>query len=128
MNRTAILAAYIDEVALKPFAFGVNDCLLMVAGAVERLTGVDHAAPYRGRYRTLRGARRILGMPPIDFVRRIFEERAHPARAMDGDIAAFQQDGEWCFGIFIGAHVYVQTENGIGIRDRSDASRAFKVT
>lgn len=127
MNRTRILSRYVDEVHRTPFAYGRNDCLLMVAGAVERITGIDHAAPYRGRYRTLIGAKRMLGKPPLEFVAGLFEEYEHQSRAGDGDIGAFEQDGDWCFGVFIGAHLYLQTVDGLGIRPRSDSMKAFRV-
>lgn len=54
----ARLAAYIDSAPA--FAWGRNDCGLFAAGAVEAMTGVDHGAPFRGRYRTELGAARAL--------------------------------------------------------------------
>ena len=40
------LAAYIAETMRKPFAWGLHDCALFAAGAVEAMTGNDPAADY----------------------------------------------------------------------------------
>lgn len=125
MNRLAVLSDYIDEVARAPFAYGVNDCLLMVAGGVERLTGVDHAAEFRGRYDSLAAGKRLIGKPVLEFIGERLLPKV-PVRADDGDVAAFRQKGEWVFGLFIGAHVYVQTPKGLGILPRRVATRAFE--
>lgn len=126
MNRAAVLSAYVDAHAGKPFAYGVNDCLLMVAGAVELLTGVDHARAYRGRYSSLAEGKRLIGKTPLQFVRGVLPA-IHPSRAGDGDIGAVRSGRDIGFGIFIGAHLYVQTGEGMGILPRSVAIKAFKV-
>lgn len=127
MNRRAALSAYIDEMTREPFQYGVSDCLLTVAGAVHRLTGIDHAAPYRGRYRTLTGGKRLIGKSLLAFVAETFAELEHQSRAVDGDIGAVKQGREWTFGIFVGPYLYVRTADGMGILPRSDATRAFRV-
>lgn len=50
------LAAHADAV----FEYGRIDCALFVAGAVEVQTGVDFAAPFRGKYITAVGSLRAL--------------------------------------------------------------------
>lgn len=125
-NWRPALIDYIDQQTREPFAYGANDCLLVVAGAVHVMTGVDHAAAYRGRYTTLSGGKRLLGCSPLKFVGGLSEE-IHPSRARDGDIGAARSGREFAFGIFIGAHLYVQTESGMGILPRRDAIKAFKV-
>lgn len=126
MNRTAVLSAYIDETERIPFAYGTNDCLLWLAGAVERLTGFDHAADYRGRYTTLAEGKRLVGMTLLRFVGGKYAP-IHPSRAADGDIAALRQGREWAFGMFIGPQIYVQTEHGLGILPRGDAVKSFRI-
>jgi len=120
------LIDYIDRQTREPFAYGVNDCLLVVAGGVEAITGVDHAKPYRGRYKSLSGAKKLLGKAPLAFVRGLFDETA-PSKAHDGDIGVIRQGHEWAFGLFIGPHIYVQTQAGMGILPRTDAVKAFRV-
>lgn len=125
-NWHSNLLAYIDQQERKPFAYGTNDCLLMVAGAIEVVTGVNHAEPYRGRYATLSEARALLGRSLLSFVKSKLPE-IHISQAGDGDIAAMKVKSDWSFGVLIGAHFYVQTETGLGILPRSDAEKAFKV-
>lgn len=120
------LLAYIDRQEREPFAYGVNDCLLMTAGAIEAVTGVDHAAPFRGKYQTMQEGRALIGKPVLKFVRSKFSE-IHISQAHDGDIAAKKIGREWTFGVLIGPHFYVQTETGLGILSRDDADKAFKV-
>jgi hypothetical protein len=126
-NWHSKLLAYIDQQERKPFAYGVNDCLLMTAGAVEALTGVDHADAFRGKYQSMQEGRALIGKPVLKFVRSKFSEYAHPSEAHDGDIAARKIGREWTFGVLIGPHFYVQTETGLGILPRGDAQKAFKV-
>lgn len=44
----------------RPFAWGVWDCGLMAADAIQAMTGVDLAAAWRGRYRSYRELLRLL--------------------------------------------------------------------
>lgn len=125
-NWRSALIDYIDQQAREPFAYGTNDCLLVVAGAVALMTGVDHAEPYRGRYTTLSGAKKLLGKSLLRTVRDLFEE-IPPPKAHDGDIGAIKQGREFAFGVMIGPHLYVQTKDGMGILPRTDAVRAFRV-
>lgn len=126
INRTAILSDYIDRVAGRPFQWGVNDCLIMVAGAVELLTGVDHAEGFRGRYHSLAEGKRLAGKSLLRFVGERLKP-IHPVWAVDGDVGAVKQGREWGFGVFVGPYLYVMTETGIGILPRTDALKAFKV-
>jgi hypothetical protein len=56
----AELDAFLEEALAKRFQDGTWDCALMVAAWVERVTGVDGAAPWRGQYDTRTGWLRIL--------------------------------------------------------------------
>jgi hypothetical protein len=125
-NWHSKLLAYIDRQERKPFAYGSNDCLLMISGAVEAVTGIDHAAPFRGRYKSMQEGRALIGKPVLAFIRAVFAE-VHVSLAVDGDIAARKEMGQWSFGVLIGAHFYVQTETGLGILPRAAAEKAFKV-
>lgn len=127
MNRTAILSDYVTETESLAFEWGKSDSVMWLAGAVDRLTGVDHAAKYRGRYHSCAAGRRILRKSLLRFIGERFDALDHPVRAIDGDIGALKQGREWVFGIFIGAHLYMQTADGIGILPRGDALKAFRV-
>jgi hypothetical protein len=56
----ARLAAYLEPLRLRPFAWGTHDCCIFAAGAVEAITGVDAMAEFRGHYRTRIGSLRAL--------------------------------------------------------------------
>ena len=54
------LSAFLEAAASAPHEFGVNDCILFPAGAVEAQTGRDYAKGQRGRYRSAASASRYL--------------------------------------------------------------------
>ena len=56
----ARLAAYLEPLRARPFAWGRHDCSTFAAGAVEAMTGVDPMPEFRGRYSTARGSVRAL--------------------------------------------------------------------
>lgn len=56
----ARLAAYLEPLRSRPFAWGRHDCCTFAAGAVEAMTGVDPMPEFRGRYSTPRGSVRAL--------------------------------------------------------------------
>lgn len=126
INRKAVLSDYVDLVGARPFQWSVNDPLMMVAGAVELLTGVDHAEGLRGRYDSCEEGKKLIGMTPLRFVSKRLKT-IPVVEANDGDVAAVKQAREYGFGIFIGAHIYTMTQSGIGILPRTDAVKAFKV-
>lgn len=127
------LGAYVAGLRAEPYAFGRQDCWLFVCGAVEAMTGVDHAAQHRGRYKTARGAiGRVLkpiGAKDMCEVAGHYFDAIEPINAQIGDVMAIPTDDVFGFslGILNGEQVLVVTERGIGVRDRSDATRAFRV-
>lgn len=54
------LAALLAEAKDRPLDWGRHDCCLFAADAVLAMTGEDPAAALRGRYRDVKGARRIV--------------------------------------------------------------------
>lgn len=127
------LAQYISDLRGEPFAYGSQDCWLFVAGAVEAMTGIDHAKAHRSKYKTAKGALGIVkraGADSIaDFAGLYLEEYEAPIFAQIGDVVAIPTDNAFGYslGILNGEQVLVVTETGIGVRDRSDVARAFKV-
>lgn len=72
-------------------AWGLSDCALAIADIYRAALDVDPAAAFRGRYRTERGAKRILG--PGGLVkavglacRRLGWQRIDPKDASPGDL------------------------------------------
>jgi hypothetical protein len=54
------LAAYLQPLRLRAFAWGSHDCCTFAAGAVEAMTGVDPMPEFRGHYSTAIGSARAL--------------------------------------------------------------------
>lgn len=90
---------YADEIAkalprwaVTKASWGTDDCALALADIDVTVQGVDPARDYRGRYRTERGARRVLGKPGLlggwgRAARRLGWRRIAAAVAQDGDRA-----------------------------------------
>lgn len=80
-QRVDVYRATVREASELPFAYGSNDCMLMIANAVSRLIGVDHSIefmPYTA-LRALLMIERAGGMVP--FVSRFL---GHPEESLDG--------------------------------------------
>lgn len=54
------LSAFLRERSSMPFVWGQNDCLMYPADLVLRLTGVDPAVKWRGKYSTEAEAKELL--------------------------------------------------------------------
>lgn len=130
MWRLALMQ-YLGEVARRPVEMGRHDCGLFAAGAVLAMTGLDFAAPYRGRYRTMRGGLRVLRRDGyrnhVDLARAHF--RALPVvDAMPGDLAVIPADAVPALGVVQGAGVYVlRVEGGLGLLPLTRAIEVLRV-
>lgn len=92
------LADYIAACRARAFERGSFDCALFAADWVFDLTGIDFAAEYRGRYRTRRGADRLLreiaaGDLIAATTRALGAPLASPLLARRGDVAALRVVG-----------------------------------
>lgn len=79
------------EVAGKPMQWGVDDCALFHANVQFAVTGFDPCAEFRGRYKTRRGAHRVLGHGGLPAAMRRFARKhrwkaINPSAARVGDI------------------------------------------
>lgn len=54
------LAEYLRAAGPEPFGWGTLDCVLFVAGWIEKTAGIDPAAPWREAYRSEAGAHRLI--------------------------------------------------------------------
>lgn len=114
--------------AIRP---GQHDCCLFGAGAIEAQTGVDIAAPWRGRYTTFAGGRRILRKAGyadhIDLIAQTLPE-AHVSAALPGDIAILPTEDGDAVGVVQGAAVYVLTLSGrLGFAPMTPVTHLFTV-
>lgn len=122
------LSACIEGALQRPFEWGVHDCALFAADAVLAMTDMDLADGFRGRYRTARGARRILGRGGMAGVADLAATQlpdVAPALAAQGDIAVVVTGDGPALGVVTGPLVAVPGRAGLGFVPRSEATRAF---
>lgn len=125
------LNAYVAQVAREPLVYGRHDCALFAANAVLEMTGIDFAAPYRGRYTTLRGGLRILTQDGyadhVALALTCLPENP-VAMAMPGDLAVFRTPQGRALGVVQGPAVYVLHPGGtIGVLPLTDALQVLAV-
>lgn len=128
------LQNYISANIARPFQAGVFDCSLFSADCVNVMTGVDHAAPYRGQYSTIQQGLTLLqadGFADHEaFVASKFIITASsPYQLSAGDLAVVEQRGLKGIGVVLGSSIAVVTlGRGIGQLPLSQAKRGFIVT
>lgn len=87
--ETAVLNA-MDIAADTPMRWGTDDCALWCANIVRNALRYDAAAIWRGRYRTRRGAMRVISGDLLNALRRMAKRhhwrRISPALAQPGDV------------------------------------------
>lgn len=124
------LISYLEASARRPFRHGTHDCALFLAGGVLAMTGVDFAAPYRGRYTTQRGGFRVLKADGyadhIALARAKLSEKP-VAFAREGDGAIIPGALVDALGIVQGSMIYVLRENGLACVPLTAASRVLEV-
>lgn len=60
-NWPVLLHDFVQSAVADEFAWGKHDCCLLVASAVEVMTGIDFGANYRGKYDSAAGAVKLIG-------------------------------------------------------------------
>lgn len=120
------LVAFIESRRHEPFQWGVNDCALFAADCLLELTGVDHAAGFRG-YRTQKGAaRRISRVGGMSsFANGLAEKDVRFASR--GDVVLALVEGRETFGICIGGgHWCAPGPTGLVFRPMTDVIQVFE--
>ncbi|MCI5097532.1 MAG: hypothetical protein MRY77_14550 [Rhodobacteraceae bacterium] len=115
----------------RPLIAGKHDCCLFGAGAIEAETGVDLAAPWRGRYSTFRGGYRILRKAGYsDHVALIasFLQEIPVFAVRAGDIAIVPSESGDAVGVVQGEAVYVLGLDGrLSLVPLAPVLRLFRV-
>ena len=121
--------AKFTEAQGREFQWGKHDCVLFAADIVEALTGIDHAAEFRGRYRTPRGALRIVGN--LETFPDQYFKRIPVTRAQRGDLVFVDGDNPFggSLGVVAPGGVQIATagENGLDLVSIRRGSAAWKV-
>lgn len=111
----ARLQRWLLALPARPLQPGQHDCCLFMAGAIAAQTGVDLAAPFRGRYTTFAGGRRVLRR--AGYADHVALVAAHlpegpVAAALPGDIAIVPSEAGPAGGVVQGGAVYVLGASG----------------
>ena len=120
--------AFLRESRDKQFAWGSWDCCLWVGGALQSMTGVDLAAPFRGRYSSRVEGRKLLheagGVEAIFFSAGMPEIPVTHARR--GDVVMFRKT---LIGIVAlnGMDALVIGEKGLTTTPKDTAIKAWHV-
>ena len=124
------LRAHLDAQAGKTFSLGRNDCGSFAGEAIEAMTGVNPHAAVAGRYKTMRGALRVLRKlgyeDHVAYAAALLDE-IEPAYAAYGDIAAVPGEGGLALGLVTGTHIAVRAPEGLTVVPLTAAVRVFRV-
>lgn len=136
----ARLHDFVDAVKRNAFDWQSLNCAEhWVGGAVLAMTDVDIAAPYRGTYKTAKGAAQVVRRKGFGNLADLLAEHLPEITGVDGepfvggatmgDIAAIPKDDAFGFtlGIVNGEMILVLGETGMGTVPLFSATRAFRV-
>ena len=136
---TRELHSFLLERAGKPFEWGVNDCCLFPADAIEAFTGVDLAAEFRGRYtseaeafaliKSVTGAEGVEAAAAYCAERACLLERTNPLMAQRGDLVVLENEGRMIAGIvhLNGRQAVTVAEDGLVLLPLTAVRRAWAV-
>jgi hypothetical protein len=130
--------------AKKPFQWGIHDCCLSAADAIQAFTGVDIASDFRGQYsdrrsafsliRTVTGGMTIADAAAWCAAKHGLVEYEHPLCAQRGDLVVMRQnaddtDDQLIAGVvhLNGKHLISTGENGLVRVSILNVVRAWKV-
>jgi hypothetical protein len=122
---TVAFDPFLNERASQAFAWGENDCALFVADGIERMTGIDIAAEFRGRYEseeqawatiaTITGGSTLEDAAAWCARRHEMPEWLMPPFAQRGDMVIVEDEGRLISGLvhLSGRHVVTVGERGL---------------
>lgn len=118
----------------QPFQWGETDCAFLACDLVMAATGVDYAAPFRGRYRTAAGAARALrrfaggGLEAAaeKITRDNGLEEVPPLMAQRGDFVLVDETEGPALGVCLGPHIVAAGPAGTVLRPLAAARRAWR--
>jgi hypothetical protein len=122
----SLLDKFFLENMKRPFVWGEWDCGLFAAGAIQVMTGVDLAEPYRGRYSDEAGARALGSAESI--AESIGLQECPPNFAHRGDLVLLSNTPDPCLGILgMDGRAVMVTDNGLTFLKRTRILRSWHV-
>lgn len=96
----------------EPFEYGVNDCCLFAAGAVEAITGEDPMSEFRGKYDSLKTSLKAIkdiGAGTLEATLDGKFPEVSIGYAQRGDLAFFDDS----IGVVMGGFAYFVSDDGL---------------
>lgn len=125
------LLRFIESRLVTPFAWGENDCALLLADAALAMTGHDYAAPFRGRYSTALGAARELRRNGFEdlpaYLTHVLGAPVAPGLARRGDAVLFGSADGPALGVVTGSQAAAAGPTGITWVPASRWQQAWRV-
>ena len=121
---------FIDRYRYREFKYGVTDCCLFVADYVHELTGVDHAAQWRGTYNTPEGAKSIIdenGGYESMFDAALPGCRVDAGNSVTGDIVLYMFYDHVTAGIRVGQWCATPAKTGMSLVPCGSVFAAWRV-
>lgn len=111
-----------------PFAWGVHDCCLWAADAVQVQTGVDPAAPWRGTYSDAIGAARLVReLGGLEAIGAKAGTIIRPMAAALGDIGLLRRGDRDVLGVCAGQEWMLVGDHGLVPVRLDEAALAWRV-
>ena len=112
------LSDYISIKRHEPFEYGVNDCCLFAAGAVQAITAEDPMVEFRGKYDSLKGSLTVIkeiGAGTLEATMDAKFSEVEIGHAQRGDLAFFDNS----VGVVMGSFAYFVSDDGLDRINRS---------
>jgi hypothetical protein len=123
------LGVLIQDRMTNPFAWGSQDCCLWAADCVLAVSGVDYAAPFRGRYGTAAGALDMLREAGgIEALADQVGPRIPVMMAAFGDIGLVRLEDRQLLAVCAGEVWLAPAAAGLAARPLPEASIAWRVS
>jgi len=112
--------------------WGVSDCLMTAADAIEAVTGENPLAVFRGKYKTEAGAARKMRANGCENVRDVFDtylqlEPVNRLSARRGDVGVMLINDEYVAGFICGSGFAVKQPHGLTFFPVTEIEQAYKV-
>jgi hypothetical protein len=120
------LSNYIITKRHEPFEYGVNDCCLFAAGAVEAITGEDPMSEFRGKYDSLKTSLKAIqdiGAGTLEATMDGKFPEVAIGHAQRGDLAFFNDS----VGVVVGGFAYFVSDDGLERINRSFWGKCWSV-
>lgn len=120
--------ALVAERMHTPYAWGEHDCCLWTADSVLAVSGVDHAAAWRGTYADAAGGARLLAeLGGLSALAAMAGDPILPLMAAVGDIGIVEHGGRQSLAVCTGDCWLLAATHGLAVKPFDAATAAWRV-